>query len=85
MTDSRPVRWPLWLAQPQTRKGALITLAVVVLALLGPFLAPHSPTEMLGSVYGAPVGTALLGYDFLGHDVLSRLLSGGSVDRVAGG
>jgi peptide/nickel transport system permease protein len=32
---------------------------------------------MAGSVYGAPVGAALLGYDFLGHDVLSRLLSGG--------
>ena len=77
MTDSRRLRWQQWLAEPQTRKGTLITLAVVVLALLGPLLAPHSPTAMVGSVYGAPVGAAWLGYDFLGHDVLSRLLSGG--------
>lgn len=66
-----------WLAEPQTRKGALITLLVVALALFGPLLAPHGSTDMVGPVYGAPVGGGLLGYDFLGHDVLSRLLSGG--------
>jgi len=66
-----------WLAEPQTRQGALITLLVVALALFGPLLAPHGSTDMVGPVYGAPVGGGLLGYDFLGHDVLSRLLSGG--------
>lgn len=66
-----------WLAEPQTRLGALITLLVVALALFGPLLAPHGSTDMVGPVYGAPVGGGLLGYDFLGHDVLSRLLSGG--------
>lgn len=77
MIDSQKARWRVWLDEPQTRKGVLITLLVVALALLGPWLAPHSPTDMVGSIYGAPVGAALLGYDFLGHDVLSRLLSGG--------
>lgn len=71
-TISRP--WP---AEPQTRKGALITLLVVLLALLGPWLAPRGSTDMVGPVYGAPDAAAWLGYDFLGHDVLSRLLSGG--------
>ncbi|MDE1910426.1 MAG: ABC transporter permease [Pseudomonas sp.] len=66
-----------WLAEPQTRKGALITLLVIAVALFGPLLAPHGSTDMVGPVYGAPTGWALLGYDFLGHDVLSRLLSGG--------
>ena len=63
--------------EPQTRKGALITALVVVLALFGPWLAPHGSTDMVGPVYGAPAVSAWLGYDFLGHDVLSRLLNGG--------
>lgn len=66
-----------WLAEPQARKGLVITLLVVAVALVGPLLAPHGPTDMVGPVYGAPAGGAWLGYDFLGHDVLSRLLSGG--------
>ena len=76
MRDLSATRWP-WLASAQTRKGALITTLVIALALFGPWLAPHAPTDMLGMVYGAPTGSAWLGYDFLGHDVLSRLLSGG--------
>lgn len=74
MSNSRISRW---LAEPQTRKGALITLLVIAVALFGPLLAPHGSTDMVGPVYGAPAGWALLGYDFLGHDVLSRLLNGG--------
>ena len=71
-----PSAWR-WLAEPQARRGLVITLLVVAVALIGPLLAPHGPTDMVGPVYGAPVGWAWLGYDFLGHDVLSRLLSGG--------
>ncbi|MGY2199657.1 ABC transporter permease [Pseudomonas gingeri] len=66
-----------WLAEPQTRKGGWITLLVIAFALLGPWLAPHGSTDMVGPVYGAPADGAWLGHDFLGHDVLSRLLSGG--------
>jgi len=77
MNDLRISRWRLWLGEPQTRKGAFITLLVVLLALFGPWLAPHGSTDMLGPVYGAPAAGAWLGHDFLGHDVLSRLLSGG--------
>ncbi len=52
-------------------------LVVLTLALLGPWIAPYSPLEMIGGIYGQPEKVALLGYDFLGHDVLSRVLSGG--------
>jgi len=71
MTDSR------WLADPQIRRGAVITLLVALLAAFGPWLAPHAPTAMVGPVYGPPGAGAPLGHDFLGHDLLSRLLSGG--------
>jgi len=63
--------------EPQIRRGGLVTLAIVLLALLGPWLAPHAPTDMVGGVYGPPSGEAPLGHDFLGHDVVSRLLGGG--------
>lgn len=66
-----------WLADPQVRRGAVITLLVALLAALGPWLVPHAPTAMVGPVYGPPAAGAPLGHDFLGHDLLSRLLSGG--------
>src|SRR5471032_3414288 len=77
MSDIRLSRRRQWLAEPQTRKGALITTLVILLALFGPWIAPHGTTDMVGQVYGSPQANAWLGYDFLGHDVLSRLLSGG--------
>ncbi len=54
--------------------AVLVTIAL--LALLGPWLAPHAPTEIVGKPYAAP-GPDLLGTDQLGRDVLSRVLHGG--------
>ncbi|WP_433331887.1 ABC transporter permease subunit [Spirillospora sp. CA-294931] len=59
------------------RAAAAVLLAVIVTALLGPFLAPHTATESVGAPYTAPGPGALLGTDQLGRDVLSRLLHGG--------
>ena len=61
----------------QVRTGLVLTLLVLVLALLGPLLSPHPPTALLGGIYGPPSAKAILGYDYLGHDVLSRVLAGG--------
>jgi peptide/nickel transport system permease protein len=52
-------------------------LLVVLLALLGPLLASQAPTQFVGPPFGAPSAAALLGTDYLGRDVLSRLLWGG--------
>lgn len=60
------------------RIGAIVLLLVIVVAVLGPALAPRSPYAVgvgvpgQSSAAGAPLGT-----DFLGRDVLSRVLSGG--------
>jgi ABC-type dipeptide/oligopeptide/nickel transport system permease subunit len=56
-----------------TTPGALALLV----ALLGPFVAPHGESAIIGpplvgSRTGLPLGT-----DYLGHDVLSRVLHGG--------
>ncbi|HEX9063737.1 MAG TPA: ABC transporter permease [Streptosporangiaceae bacterium] len=61
----------------RTRIGlALVTLLVLV-AIIGPYLAPYSPSAPVGAPNSLPGGKAALGTDYLGQDVLSRLLDGG--------
>ena len=67
------------------RIGLGLVAAVVLVALVGPLFAPHSPSELLGVPYQHPSGHPLLGTDFLGRDVLSRVLWGGrTVIALAG-
>ena len=64
----------------RTRRGALgATLAavVVLVAALGPFVAPESSTSSVGNPFEGPTSGAIFGYDVLGRDVLSRVLHGG--------
>ena len=68
---------PAWWHNPQAKRGSWLLLAALLVSILGPWLAPHAPAEMVGPVYGMPQGLAVFGYDFLGHDVLSRVLAGG--------
>ncbi|MGW0364725.1 ABC transporter permease [Streptomyces sp. NPDC002990] len=51
---------------------------LVLLALCGPFLAPHTIGTPVTAPYAPPGEGALLGGDQLGRDVLSRLLHGGT-------
>lgn len=61
--------------------GSVITALVVLLAVLGPLLAPHGQNEVVGTPFGqgGALGNGPLGNDYLGQDVLSRLLHGGRV------
>ena len=59
------------------RIGLLMALAVLALAFLGPFLAPHAATDFVAMPSSPPGGGYVLGSDGLGQDVLSRLLLGG--------
>jgi ABC-type dipeptide/oligopeptide/nickel transport system permease subunit len=60
------------------RIGTGLVLAVVLVAVLGPLLAPHSPTEIGLAAPGSGPSSALpLGTDLLGRDVFSRFLNGG--------
>ncbi len=61
----------------RTRIGVALTAFVVLLALAGPLAAPHSPDALVGIPSQSPSGGFLLGTDYLGHDVLSRVLWGG--------
>ena len=50
---------------------------VVGVALLGPIFAPHGIAVPIGGPGQTPSSAAPLGTDYLGRDVLSRLLNGG--------
>jgi peptide/nickel transport system permease protein len=59
------------------RAGLVILGVVLAIALLGPFFAPHDPAAIIGAPGQPPGNGSLLGTDYLGHDVLSRVLWGG--------
>jgi len=58
--------------------AAVVILAVLVVAILAPLIAPDDPNVGDSSKRLAPVGTAghLLGLDAQGRDILSRLIYG---------
>ena len=63
--------------QTRTKVGVALVLLLIGIAIFGPFLAPHEPTAFVAAPYASPSDTAPLGADYLGHDVLSRVLWGG--------
>ena len=57
--------------------SAAVIAVATVLAVIGPLIAPYNPTlPNLGLNFIGPSGGHMLGYDFEGRDVLSRLLAG---------
>jgi peptide/nickel transport system permease protein len=69
----------LWSAvrTPRGAIGLVLTLFVVLVAVIGPFVAPNPPDAFLTVDFGKPSAQFWLGSDVLGRDVLSRLLNGG--------
>jgi peptide/nickel transport system permease protein len=64
---------------PRGRFGLGVLGLVVAVAVVGPFVAPHSATASIVAPFADPSRQALLGGDILGRDVLSRVLDGGWV------
>lgn len=59
------------------RAAIWFLVAVTILAVFVPVIAPHSPTVPVGNPYLPPGhGGALLGTDEVGRDILSRVLYG---------
>lgn len=61
----------------RTQVGIALVAFILAIALFGPYLAPHSPYAFVGAPFSAPSAHAYLGTDYIGHDVLSRVLCGG--------
>jgi peptide/nickel transport system permease protein len=61
----------------RTRIGVALVGFIVLLAIIGPYIAPYGPSTPVGAPNSDPGGKAVLGTDYLGQDVLSRVLYGG--------
>ena len=63
--------------------SAIVIAAATFAALFGPLLAPYDPSlPNLSLAWVGPVGGHLLGYDFEGRDVASRLLAGAQTSML---
>ncbi len=65
------------LRSPTALSGLVLSLAIVAMALLAPFLAPYDPIQMqLGARLQPPSLNHLFGTDDFGRDIFSRVVWG---------
>ena len=66
-----------WLRLPSARIALVILAVVIFLSVFGSALAPQNPlTINANALFQGPSAHHLLGTDYLGRDVLSRLMAG---------
>ena len=77
------IQWLAILGQavrtPRGAAGLGLAGFVALVAVAGPAVAPHPATALLTFPFAKPSGAYPFGADFLGRDVLSRVLDGGWV------
>jgi peptide/nickel transport system permease protein len=71
------VRRAPFLGTARGQVGLGIVAGVVLLTMVGPLLSPHAPAALVGSPGSPPSSEFPLGTDYVGRDVLSRVLWGG--------
>lgn len=65
--------------------GGLIVLAVVLVAVMAPYLSPYDPQEIdVPRRLQGPGGAHLFGTDNMGRDILSRVIFGARISLVVG-
>jgi peptide/nickel transport system permease protein len=65
--------------------GMVITLLIIIMAIFAPILAPYDPYKLgVGNILESPSSHHLLGTDYLGRDVLSRIIYGAQTSLVVG-
>jgi peptide/nickel transport system permease protein len=71
--------------QPLGAAGAVVLLAMMILAVFAPWLAPYDPIEGdPNALYVPPNAQYWLGTDAFGRDMLSRLIHGARVSLLVG-
>src|SRR6266545_4277843 len=70
--------------QPLGAAGALIVMALILIAVVAPRLAPHGPKEVSFAPYLAPSAEFPMGTDQVGRDVLSRVIWGARLSLYVG-
>jgi peptide/nickel transport system permease protein len=74
-STSTPSTMQRALRQKRLMVGLVISVLVVLFAVLGPLLAPHGENEVVGPPFSSK---GVFGTDYLGQDVLSRVMHGGT-------
>ncbi len=71
-------RWRRFAGNPLSVFGFAILLALVIVAIIGPWIAPHDPLRQVLPDRLLPPGSPShwLGTDQLGRDILSRIIDG---------
>jgi ABC-type dipeptide/oligopeptide/nickel transport system permease subunit len=76
--------------RPMAMVGLIMLLAIVLVAVLAPMLAPYSPEELAATkvtaedILAPPNAAHVLGTDDAGKDVLSQLIYGARISLIVG-
>jgi peptide/nickel transport system permease protein len=76
--------WLRLLRSPLTLTGLVITLVFVVLAVVGPWIAPYDPSAVSDAATAAPSVSHWLGTTQNGQDVFSQMLYGARASMLVG-
>ena len=75
----------IFLGRPLPVVGLVIIVALIIIAIFAPWIAPHDPYKMdLGNILLPPSSEHLLGTDPLGRDTLSRIIYGSRTSLLVG-
>jgi ABC-type dipeptide/oligopeptide/nickel transport system permease subunit len=69
---------------PLGAAGGALVIALVLIAVFAPFIAPYEPTDQIGKRLQPPSREFILGTDQLGRDVFSRIIFGSRVSLYVG-
>lgn len=61
------------------RIAGVFLILILALAVLGPYIAPYDPLQRSAAVLEHPSAAHWLGTDYMGRDVLSRILAGATI------
>lgn len=70
--------------KPLGAVGGLIVVLLVVVAALAPLLSPYDPRSTPAMPWESPNSEFILGADYVGRDVLSRLIYGARISLYVG-
>jgi len=59
--------------------GCIIILAIIIITVFAPFIAPNNPIKFVGETFSPPSSEFFMGTDNLGRDVFSRVIYGARV------
>ncbi len=86
--DTFSTIWGIFRKKPMAMVGLVMLLAVVIMAVFAPWLAPYDPYERVEAkpddILAPPDAEHILGRDDAGKDVLSELIYGARVSLIVG-